>query len=77
MHNWLGFHRTFIFLCWKIESLADSRRANTNLRYRFKARSNAIGTLLAAHTRFAEQIKVSPIKTRGPRRAGNDATVRE
>lgn len=39
-------------------------RANINLPRRFKARSNAIGTLLAAHTRFAEQIKVSPIKTR-------------
>lgn len=48
---------------------ADLRRANMNLRYHFKARSNAIRTLLAAHTRFAEQIKVSPIKTRASRAA--------
>jgi len=52
--------------------------ANINLRHRFiKVRSNAIGKLLAAHTRFAEQIKVGPIKTRTSRCARNDVIIRE
>jgi len=53
-------------------------RANINLRHRFiKVRSNAIGKLLAAHTRFAEQIKVGPIKPRTSRCARNDVIIRE